>query len=401
MTDVIVTGAGPAGSTLAILLARQGHAVTLLDRAVFPRPKPCSEYLNPPAVEQLAQLGVLPTLIAGGAQPLHGSQVFGPGGGQLQANFSSAPSLVVRREGLAVTRTLLDSTLVDAARAAGVNVMERMTVRELVYDAGAVAGVVTEERSGTTRVLHGRVTVGADGLRSLVARRIGRQRHGRPARFAFVAHLPAPAWLEHHAQMHLGQDRYVGLNRVAPGIANVALVLPQAAANAARGDAAAFFFSELQRFPALAMAFRQSDLTAPVQVTGPFAARASRITTDGAVLIGDAADFFDPFTGEGIYRAMHGAALAADAIGSALTSSRGIVRAPQLAGYLRARRAAFAGKWAVERLVAFGMLLPSLFDRAVRRLEARGLSHTFIGVTADLVPARAVLNPWFLTRMVL
>ena len=65
------------------------------------------------------------------------------------------------------------------------------------------------------------------------------------------------------------------------------------------------------------------------------------------------------------------------------------------------RRAAYAGKWAVERLVGYGQLLPAIFDRAVRRLERRGMAHTFIGVTADLLPARAVLNPWFLTRMVL
>ena len=59
------------------------------------------------------------------------------------------------------------------------------------------------------------------------------------------------------------------------------------------------------------------------------------------------------------------------------------------------------GKWAVERLIAYGMLFPDLFDRAVDRLARRGLAHTLIGVTADFVPARAVLNPVFLARMLL
>ena len=65
----------------------------------------------------------------------------------------------------------------------------------------------------------------------------------------------------------------------------------------------------------------------------------------------------------------------------------------------RARRRAFAGKWAVERLIGYGMLFPRLFDRAVARLERRGLAHTLIGVTGDFVPAREVLNPSFIARM--
>lgn len=400
MSDILIVGAGPAGSATAIELARRGQQVTLVDRAAFPRPKPCSEYLNPRAVAWLDQLGVLPLLRSAGGQPLHGSQVFGHAGGALTGDFAAAPG-DGGRAGLSVTRTILDATLVDAARRAGATVMEQVAVRELIYEGDAIAGAVLEERSGTTRPLKARVVVGADGLRSMVARRIGVQRYGRPARLAFVAHLAAPAWLGHHAQMHLGAEGYVGLNRVGPDLANVALVLPQHAAAGARGDVARFFFAQLERFPALAGQFNAGDLTAPIQVTGPFAARSSRIVTDGALLVGDAADFFDPFTGEGIYRALQGASLAAEAIDSAMRLGRGRLTATQLASYVRQRRATFAGKWAVERMVGFGMLLPSLFDRAVRRIQRRGMAHTFIGVTADLLPARAVLNPWFLTRMVL
>lgn len=399
MGDVLIVGAGPAGCATAIELAGHGHAVTLVDRAVFPRPKPCSEYLNPGAVERLTGLGVLPSLLAGGAQPLRGSQVFGHRGGHLVGDF--AATATPSTDGLAVPRTVLDAALVDAARRAGVTVIERVRLRELNEQGGAIDGAVLEEQSGLRRKVAARIVVGADGLRSTVARRIGAQRHGYPARLAFVAHLPAPAWLAHHAQMHLGRTGYVGVNRVGPSLANVALVVPQQLASAARGDATAFFFQQLAQYPRLRDAFRPSDLVAPVMVTGPFAARATRTVADGALLVGDAAEFFDPFTGEGIARALHDAALAAAAIDGGLRSRSGIVRGDQLRGYVRARRAAHAGKWAVERLVGFGMLFPALFDRAVRRLERRGMAHTFIGVTADLLPARAVLNPWFLSRMVL
>ncbi|MBA3317237.1 MAG: hypothetical protein H0T50_04005, partial [Gemmatimonadales bacterium] len=77
----------------------------------------------------------------------------------------------------------------------------------------------------------------------------------------------------------------------------------------------------------------------------------------------------------------------------------GRITAAALAPYRQARRRAFGGKWAVERLIGYGMHFPTLFDRAVGRLARRGLAHTLIGVTADFVPARAVLNPVFLARM--
>jgi flavin-dependent dehydrogenase len=125
------------------------------------------------------------------------------------------------------------------------------------------------------------------------------------------------------------------------------------------------------------------------------------VTVDGAALVGDAADFFDPFTGEGIYSALRGAELLAETAAVALERP-GLVTAADLAGYRRARRRAFAGKWAVERLIGYGMLFPALFDRAVARLGRRaGMADTLIGVTGDFVPARHVLNPLFLARMIL
>jgi hypothetical protein len=84
----------------------------------------------------------------------------------------------------------------------------------------------------------------------------------------------------------------------------------------------------------------------------------------------------------------------------AALSAPGPVSRSALRPYARARRAAFFGKWIVERAIGYAMLAPTLFDRAVERLERRGLAHTLIGVTGDFVPARAVLNPVFLYQVV-
>jgi flavin-dependent dehydrogenase len=125
------------------------------------------------------------------------------------------------------------------------------------------------------------------------------------------------------------------------------------------------------------------------------------VAGDGALLVGDAADFFDPFTGEGVFSALRGAEMAASAA-HPLLASQSPITARQLAPYVTARSKAFRGKWAVERLIGYGMLAPALFDRAVSRLGRRGsMAHTLIGVTADIVPPGRVLNPLFLSRMVL
>jgi flavin-dependent dehydrogenase len=405
---------------MAARLAGLGHRVLVVDRAVFPRDKACSEYLSPAAVDLLDRLGVVTDLVAAGAQPLLGTRVYAPRGAALTGSFTRIPCGTFPREGLAVARRILDARLVQAARDAGAEVREATTVDELLYQNRAVAGAVVSDRRGTRGIIHARIVIGADGLRSVVARRIGRRRHGLPARLAFVAHVAGVAGLDGHAEMHVGPFGYVGLNRIAAGraetpglfsappdlpacqgVANVALVVPARLAAQARGRVEPFFFEQLEQLPGVAGRVRADRIRREILVTGPFAAWSGRTVVDGALLVGDAADFFDPFTGEGIYSALKGAELAADVVHQALGAAPGIVPAWRLKPYRLARRAAFLGKWTVERLVGYGMLAPALFDRAVRRLESRGLADTFVGVTADMVPARAVLNPWFLARMVL
>jgi flavin-dependent dehydrogenase len=398
--DVLIVGAGPAGSSAAIHLSRAGHRVVAVDRAVFPRDKPCSEYLSPETVRLLDRVGLVHDLEQAGAQPLYGTKVVAPRGSSLVGRFAQTTVPPFRSAGLAVSRRILDQHLVEGARRAGAEVRERTTVEALLYERGAVAGAVVREQSGARRVIRARLTIGADGLRSVVARRLGRRYHGLPARLAFVAHVADVPLDSGIAELHVGDAGYAGLNLIAGGLANVALVVPRRRALESRGDASGFFFSTVNGFPGVRGRVRADRMVRPVLVTGPFAAWSGRVVADGALLIGDAADFFDPFTGQGIHAALRGGELAAAAASEALASP-GPVTARRLAGYRSARRRAFLGKWAVERLVGFGMLAPTLFDHAVARLEHHGLGHTWVGVAGDYVPASTVFNPKFLCRMVL
>lgn len=401
LTDVLVVGAGPAGSASAALLAREGLEVLAVDRAAFPRDKACSEYLGPEAVRVLDRLGVVPDLERAGARPLAGTMVRGPRGAQLHGLFAEARPKPGRPTGLSVPRRLLDTQLVQAARAAGARVVERAVLEDLLYDQGAVAGAVVRGPGGR-RLIRARLTVGSDGLRSVVARRLGVRTSGAGLRrYAFVAYVEGVRDLGDSAEMHVGAEGYVGLNRIAADLANVALVLPAALAVRARGRATDFFFDCLEHFPGVRGRVDRRWMRRGVLATGPFDAWSRRVVADGALLVGDAADFFDPFTGEGISAALRGAELVAEHAAAALDGP-GRVRASRLAPYAAARRRAFAGKWVVERLIGHAMAWPALFDRAVARLGRRArMAHTLIGVTGDFVPARAVLNPVFLARMVL
>jgi flavin-dependent dehydrogenase len=399
-TDVLIVGAGPAGSASAAFLARQGLDVVAIDRAAFPRDKPCSEYLSPEAVRVLDRLGVVRELEHAGARPLAGTIVRGPHGARLHGLFAEARPRPERPTGLSVPRTILDARLVCAAREAGAAILEGTAVEELLYDRGSVAGAVVRDRHGR-RLVRARLVVGADGLRSTIARRLGVRRGGRLRRFAFVAHVEGVPGLGDSAEMHVGSHGYVGLNRVGDDLANVAVVVPAAVARAARGRAHDFFFECLDRFPGVRGRVDPRRVRRPVLATGPFGMWSRRAIAGGALLVGDAADFFDPFTGEGIGAALRGSELVAEHAVAALAAP-GPIAVRRLEPYAAARRRAFAGKWLVERLIGYAMAWPALFDRAVERLGRRaGMAHTLVGVTGDFVPAGAVLNPIFLARMLL
>jgi len=397
--DVVIAGAGPAGAATALRMARAGFRVAAVDRAVFPRDKICAEYMSPEGVRHLAVLGLLAAVERQGGCAIRGTTVHAARGSSLTGLFARTAPPPFRETGLSVSRRILDQTLVSAARAAGVEVLERTSVVDVLRREKRLAGLLVRDHQGRLRELPARLTVGADGLRSTVARAMKVRRSGRLRRYAFVAHVAGVSGLQDTAELHVSAEGYVGLNPLGGGVANVALVVPQHRAHRAGGRSEAFFMEELDRFPGVRERLRRDAIVREVLVTGPFAAWSTSVVTPGGLLVGDAADFFDPFTGEGICAALRGAELV-EQVARAALAAPGIASGTALRPYAAARRQAFLGKWLVERAIGYAMLAPALFDRAVARLERRGLAHTLIGVTGDFVPPRAVLNPVFLSQVV-
>ena len=123
--EVLIVGGGPAGSSTAVALARQGVDAVLLDRARVPRPKPCAEYLSPEASRILDAMGALEAVESTGAAQLKGVLVRAPNGATIRGEFIAGHAYTPFRErGLSVRREVLDKVLIDSARAAGAEIHE-------------------------------------------------------------------------------------------------------------------------------------------------------------------------------------------------------------------------------------------------------------------------------------
>ena len=404
-TEVVVVGGGPAGAATAWFLATGGADVTILDRAAFPRDKVCAEYLSPQASRILDVMGALGTIERAGAAQLGGMLVRAPNGEQIRGDFAAAHGFTgFRDRGLGIRRRILDGILLDRARDAGARVIEEARVTDLLRDGrGRVTGLGVLSRDGRRASVRARLIIGADGLRSTVARKLGvARRLPWPRRIAFVTHYRGVRGIGERGEMHVEREGYLGIANVGGGVTNVALVVPARRVRGLAGDPAAYLDAWLRRSGQLAGRFDGAERVSKVGATGPFASAVRRAWAPGAALVGDAADFFDPFTGEGIYAALRGGEMLAPFVLEALGAPTTRAKDRALGAYDHARRAEFRGKWMVERMIATAVAFPPLINHAANVLSRRkDMADLLVGVAGDFVPAREVLRPGYLLRLLL
>jgi menaquinone-9 beta-reductase len=291
-SEAVVVGAGPSGATTALLLARRGHDVVLVDRARFPRDKACGEGVMPPGVEALRRLGLYETVLATGARPLRGVTFQHPGAGPRVELPFPVPPEGGPAAGLGVRRTTFDEVLVDAVRResrAAVREAERVT--GLLRDtSGGVIGVTT-----TAGDIRARIVVAADGLHSQLGAWAGLSVPSSKARWRYGL---AGHWRIDTRELDAvtvtiarGHEWYEA--PVGPGLLLVSILThrsrpPMTARNyerAARRSVPAVRNAELVSGPLGAAHFHQRV----------------RAVADGRVfLVGDASGYDDPITGDGI-----------------------------------------------------------------------------------------------------
>ncbi len=388
---MVVVGGGPAGSAAAVFLRQAGHDVVLLDEARFPRDKVCGEGISPGSWRLLARMGVEASVRGLGPHPLRGMALTAPDGTRFLGLYGGG-----REAGLAVRRRDLDAALLAQARAAGVEVREETRVVDLLGN-GEGPGVVAECQ-GVRSSIAARLVVGADGRRSLVARRLGLLRpHPRLRKFAVRGYWEGVPGLGEHGEMHVGGGGYCGVAPLSPTGANVTFVLDREAMRAAGGDLEAFYRGAFDRWPALRERMTGARLLGPPRAIGPLALEARSVEAPGLALVGDSAGFYDPFTGEGVTLALRSAELLSEVAHRALARPG----PASLREYAERRQAATGDKFRLNRLLQRVVAWPDLADAVAHRLARRpDLADRLVGIAGDLVPARSALGLRFLWELI-
>ena len=391
--DVLVVGAGPAGSAVSAALARAGREVLLIDSHAHPRPKACAEYASPRILEELRRLGLGDAAWQPDALPLTGMRVI-RGADAVDVRYADAAG---PRNAWGLDRQTFDAALAAHAVASGARLLER-TALDDVHWRGGQDGLGGRVVGASLRTADGRRTVrcrwlvGADGARSRTAQRLGVERPVMaPRRLGMVAHYQAVPDLTDHGEMHVGPAGYVGLAPLAGGRLNVGMALPL---DGDHTPAEERFQAAIDALPAVAERLRHSQRLSAIRGAAPIGHRVARAGGRGWMLVGDAAGFIDPFTGEGIYRALRSARAAAEALAAGDEGAADRYRA--------ARRRAFAAKDALTWLVQGMLVAPPLMSHALRRLAARPeLAATLGSALGDCRPATTALSPAFLARVLL
>ena len=337
--DVIIVGAGPAGSLAALVLARAGHRVALLDRAAFPRVKVCGNCINPGAWKIWKKLALTRAFEALPHQELTGFTVNCEGRELFRQGFE-AP----HRGPRGVARDVLDDWLRREAEAAGAQFFPETTVTNLDPKEG-IAQTSRGEFSG-------RLIFGADGRNSLVSRQSGLMPSPRRChRVAWQASVPAPSDLDNHVHMHLFEEGYFGYCRYSPTHAVISMVLDsrrtQDPLHLARR-----IFPVMGEHDWLRM--------------NPITRAPARSGSERVWLLGDAARVVEPFTGEGIVFALSTGLLAAEAACAGL--ARGDLATAQRT-YLRHHRWLYLRRAWVNTLVRWTLTTPSRTVRFLRKTD--------------------------------
>ncbi len=379
--EVLVVGGGPAGAAVAAGLALRGRDVLLVEAHHHPRSKACAEYASPRIAEELASLGLAPAAWQRHAVPVTGMHVI-RGEARVAITYSDE---LGERTAWGLDRLMFDADLAAHAVRLGVRLLEGTTFEELRRVDGRVSGAILRTTSGRIAV-DCRWLIGADGARSRVARRLGVQRPVRaPRRLGLVAHYTGVAEVRDHGEMHVGSDWYVGLAPLPGDRLNVGMALPM------RGGVPAGerFEAAIAGLPAVAERLSGARRMSPIRGAAPIGCRVSDVAGPGWLLVGDAAGFIDPFTGEGIYRALRSARAAAQSLAAPA------VEVP--AWYRAERRSVFGTKdrltWLVQGMLAAGPVM----GYALRRLGSRAEQARLLGAAlGDCRPAADALSPRFL-----
>lgn len=387
--DVVVVGARAAGAATALLLARLGHDVVLVDQAVFPADTVSTHQIARPGVVQLHKWDLLRPVLASGTPAIR------------QVSFTAAGESETRtikdKAGVdllvAPRRYILDTIVAEAAARAGADLRAGTTVTGIARDAGGRAfGITGLDRGGASIAINARFVVGADGLTSRVARNVGAdftERRGEPGAVQY-AYYSGLSW--HGIELFAAERALVGVFPTHDDQGCIWVGSPASDARNARRRAASrgeSFAAQLQHAaPELASRLGRGRRVSPV--SGMLRAPNHLRTAYGPgwALVGDAGYHRDPVTGHGISDAYRDAELLALALHDALTGVRDEQLA--LAGYQRERDSALRDVFELTCALAGYPPVPEFV--ALQKQLSRAIDHEATVLAARTLPGERQLT---------
>jgi geranylgeranyl reductase family protein len=378
--DVIVVGAGPAGSATAHHLARAGHDVLLLEKTSFPREKVCGDGLTPRAVRSLVSMGIDTSEQAGW---LHntGLRIIG-GGMRLEIPWPELASYPAY--GLVRPRSDFDDLLARQAVKSGAVLREDTTVTGPVLDkAGRITGVTTKGENGPV-TYSAPLVVAADGTSRRLSLAMGlEKRDDRPMGVAVRTYYRSPrhdddwleSWLELWDRGDDGKERllpgYGWIFGVGDGTSNVGLGILNTSTAWGKVDYKDLLKRWLDQTPE-EWGFRDENRTQPVRGAAlPMGFNRQPHYANGMLLVGDSGGMVNPFNGEGIAYAMESGEIAAQVIAQALARPTADARERALQAYPQTLKQTYGGYYTVGR-----MFVKAIGDDRVMKLATRhGLPH--------------------------
>jgi flavin-dependent dehydrogenase len=331
--DAIVVGARCGGSPTAMLLARNGHRVLLVDKATFPSDTMSTHLAHPPAVAALARWGILDGLEQTNCPPItRYSFNFGP------VTVSGTPRPADGADkAYCPRRIVLDALLVEAAGAAGAEVREEFTVEEILIDDGRVTGIRGHAKGGETVTERAKVVVGADGRHSIVVKAVDPQTYNEvpplaPAYYAYWSGMPAEGF-DTYIRAEAGRGwaaipTHDGLTCVVQGT-------PQADFATTRKDVEGTYLKSFEHAPEFAERINGATRESRFMGAGDLAGYFRKPYGPGWALVGDAGYHKHPITAFGITDAFRDAEAVASALDDSFAGRRAFYDA--MAEYQHAR----------------------------------------------------------------